>query len=72
LFIGSLQNAKNPEVTLNAKEGTRVIQNEHIPEKDEEHAIKMSKFRLANIVKRPNRSGSKVWHFLFSVVYIFD
>ncbi|KAK7356889.1 hypothetical protein VNO80_16169 [Phaseolus coccineus] len=59
LFIGSLQNAKNPEVTLNAKEGTHVIQNEHIPEKDEEHAIKMSKFRLANIVKRPNRSGSK-------------
>ncbi|XP_014514750.1 putative ion channel POLLUX-like 2 [Vigna radiata var. radiata] len=59
LFIGSLQSAKNPEVTLNGKEGTHVIHNEHIPEKDVEHAVKMSKVRLANIVKRPTRSGSK-------------
>ncbi|XP_027936741.1 putative ion channel POLLUX-like 2 isoform X1 [Vigna unguiculata] len=59
LFIGSLQSAKNPEVTLNGKEGTHVIHDEHIPEKDVEHAVKLSKVRLANIVKRPAKSGSK-------------
>jgi len=71
LFIGSLQSAKNPEVTLNGKEGTHVIHDEHIPEKDVEHAVKLSKVRLANIVKRPAKSGSKVLHFQNSVVYMF-
>ncbi|TKY51939.1 putative ion channel POLLUX 2 [Spatholobus suberectus] len=60
LFIGSLRDTKKPEVvTLNGKEGKHGIHNEEIHEKDVEHAIQLSKLRLANIVKRPNRSGSK-------------
>lgn len=59
LFIGSLRDTKKPEVvTLNGKEGNHGIRNEEVHEKDAEHAIKLGK-RLANIVKRPNRSGSK-------------
>ncbi|KAG4919610.1 hypothetical protein JHK85_057891 [Glycine max] len=61
LFIGSLRdtNTKKPEVILDGKEGNHEIHNEEILEKDLEHAIELSKVRLANIVKRPNRSGSK-------------
>ncbi|RZB87826.1 putative ion channel POLLUX-like 2 isoform X3 [Glycine soja] len=61
LFIGSLRdtNTKKPEVILDGKEGMYEIHNEEILEKDVEHAIELSKVRLANIVKRPNRSGSK-------------
>ncbi|KAK7344056.1 hypothetical protein VNO77_13290 [Canavalia gladiata] len=60
LFVGSLRDTKKPEVVpQNGKERKHGIHNEEIPEKDVEHAIKLSKLRLANIVKRPNRSGSK-------------
>ncbi|XP_027366836.1 putative ion channel POLLUX-like 2 isoform X2 [Abrus precatorius] len=60
LFIGSLRDTKKPEiVTPNGQEGKHGIFNEEIHEKDVEHVIKLSKLRLANIVKRPRRSGSK-------------
>ncbi|KAI4317932.1 hypothetical protein L6164_025758 [Bauhinia variegata] len=50
LFIGSLQDAKKPRV---------VHPNDlQVVEKDI-RALELSKTRLANIVKRPNRSGSK-------------
>jgi len=61
LFIGSLQNTNKPQViTTNGKEGKDGINNNELLEKDFGYAIELSKVRLANIVKRPNRSGSKV------------
>ncbi|KAK7391752.1 hypothetical protein VNO78_20173 [Psophocarpus tetragonolobus] len=59
LLIGSLRNTEKPEIILNGKEGKHEILNEEIHQKDSEHTIKLSKLRLANIVKRPNRSSSK-------------
>ncbi|KAK7268916.1 hypothetical protein RIF29_21626 [Crotalaria pallida] len=57
LFIGSLQDTKTPEViTPNEIEGRHGIHNEKL---HADHAMELSKFRLANIVRRPNRSGSK-------------
>lgn len=47
-------------VPPNLKEGKNGIHNEELLEKDIDYAIERSKLRLANIVKRPNRSGSKV------------
>ncbi|KAL5068418.1 hypothetical protein RYX36_019305 [Vicia faba] len=60
LFIGSLQYTKRPQVVIpKVKEGKDGIHNDELLEKDFEYAIELSKVRLANIVKRPNRSGSK-------------
>lgn len=60
LFIGSLQYTKKAQiVTPMVKEGKDGIHNDELLEKDFEYAIELSKVRLANIVKRPNRSGSK-------------
>ncbi|XP_019428670.1 PREDICTED: putative ion channel POLLUX-like 2 isoform X1 [Lupinus angustifolius] len=60
LFIGSLQDTKKPEVvTPNEIEGRLGIHNEDSHEKDADYAMELSKSRLANIVKRPNISGSK-------------
>ncbi|XP_013468752.3 putative ion channel POLLUX-like 2 isoform X2 [Medicago truncatula] len=60
LFIGSLQNTNKPQViTTNGKEGKDGINNNELLEKDFDYAIELSKVRLANIVTRPNRSGSK-------------
>ncbi|PNY07805.1 ion channel pollux-like protein, partial [Trifolium pratense] len=60
LFIGSLQDTKKPQVVAtNGEERKDVIPNDELLEKDFDYAIELSKVRLANIVKRPNRSGSK-------------
>ncbi|XP_058770714.1 putative ion channel POLLUX-like 2 [Vicia villosa] len=60
LFVGSLQYTKKPQVVFpKVKEGKDGIHNDELLEKDFEYAIELSKVRLANIVKRPNRSGSK-------------
>ncbi|KAL2325181.1 hypothetical protein Fmac_024239 [Flemingia macrophylla] len=59
LFIGSLRDTKKAKVvTLNGQEEEHGIHNQEVHAKDGEHAIKLGR-RLANIVKRPNRSGSK-------------
>jgi hypothetical protein len=61
LFIGSLQDTKKPQVVAtDGEERKDVIPNDELLEKDFDYAIELSKVRLANIVKRPNRSGSKV------------
>lgn len=74
MFIGSLRdtNTKKPEVILDGKEGMYEIHNEEILEKDVEHAIELSKVRLANIVKRPNRSGSKVWLPVLCCIHVLN
>ncbi|MED6124068.1 hypothetical protein PIB30_055574 [Stylosanthes scabra] len=60
LFIGSLEGTKNPKVvTTNGNERKDGIQNKEVHEKDVRHALELSKLRDANVVKRPNRSGSK-------------
>ncbi|KAF7806981.1 putative ion channel POLLUX-like 2 isoform X1 [Senna tora] len=59
LLIGSLQDRKEPLVHQNKKEGNHEIHDLEVQEKDVEHAIELSKRRLANIVKRPKKSGSK-------------
>ncbi|GAU25854.1 hypothetical protein TSUD_31190 [Trifolium subterraneum] len=60
LFIGSLQDTKKPQVlATNGEERKDVIPNDELLEKDFDYAIELSKVRLANIVKRPTRSGSK-------------
>ncbi|KAL1294625.1 hypothetical protein HN51_055399 [Arachis hypogaea] len=60
LFIGSLEGTKNPKfVTTNGQEGKDGIHNKEVHEKDVRHAMELCKLRQANVVKRPNRSGSK-------------
>ncbi|RYR38459.1 hypothetical protein Ahy_A09g043503 isoform C [Arachis hypogaea] len=60
LFIGSLEGTKNPKfVTTYGQEGKDGIHNKEVHEKDVRHAMELSKLRQANVVKRPNRSGSK-------------
>lgn len=54
------------------KEGKDGIHNDELLEKDFEYAIELSKVRLANIVKRPNRSGSKVWLPVLCCINAFD
>jgi len=72
LFIGSLQNTNKPQViTTNGKEGKDGHNNELL-EKDFDYAIELSKVRLANIVTRPNRSGSKVWLAVLCCIDVFD
>ncbi|XP_054821892.1 putative ion channel POLLUX-like 2 isoform X2 [Prosopis cineraria] len=56
LMIGSLRDIKKAHAYPRKKEG---IHDQGIQEQDVEHAIELSKKRLANIVKRPKRSGSK-------------
>ncbi|KAK4258065.1 hypothetical protein QN277_007571 [Acacia crassicarpa] len=56
LIIGSLRDIKEVQAYPHKKEG---IHDQEIQERDVEHAIELSKMRLANIVKRPKRSGSK-------------
>ncbi|MED6143746.1 hypothetical protein PIB30_008692 [Stylosanthes scabra] len=60
LFIGSLEGTKNLKVvTTNGNERKDGIHNKEVHEKDVGHALELSKLRDANVVKRPNRSGSK-------------
>ncbi|XP_028784164.1 putative ion channel POLLUX-like 2 [Neltuma alba] len=59
LMIGSLRDTKEAHAYAGKKEGIHGIHDQEIQEQDIEHAIELSKMRLANIVKRPKRSGSK-------------
>ncbi|KAI9119627.1 hypothetical protein K1719_009503 [Acacia pycnantha] len=56
LMIGSLRDTKAAHAYSHKKEG---IHDQEIQEQDVEHAIELSKLRLATIEKRPKRSGSK-------------
>ncbi|KAK7243163.1 hypothetical protein RIF29_37951 [Crotalaria pallida] len=59
LFIGSLQNTENPHTVYTNGNDENEIQNQEVHKNDFNYALELSKTRLANIVKRPNRSGSK-------------
>lgn len=54
-MIGSLRDTKEAHAHMEER-----IYDLEIQEQDVEHAIELSKLRLANIEKRPKRSGSKV------------
>ncbi|XP_028784166.1 putative ion channel POLLUX-like 2 [Neltuma alba] len=58
LLIGSFRD-KKAHAHPHKKEGIHGIHDQEIQEEDVEHAIQLSKMRLANIVKRSKRSGSK-------------
>jgi hypothetical protein len=65
LFIGPVHGKRSPQIAYSSvfKEGASFFQNLEVPEENSDNlnsAIELRKTRLENIVKRSNRSGSKV------------
>lgn len=66
LFIGPVHGKRMPEIAYSSvfKEGTAFFQNLEVLEDnvDESNStLELKKARLENVVRRPNRSGSKVY-----------
>ncbi|KAK4258067.1 hypothetical protein QN277_007573 [Acacia crassicarpa] len=59
LMIRSFRGTKEAHAYPHKREGIHGIHDQVIQEQDVEHALELSKMRLANIVKRSKRSGSK-------------